>query len=67
MNTRFVTKYWDILDVNSSDAIDIWFDELATEFKEIEIVGYATTMTGLVITVEVEFDDELEQCGGMPH
>lgn len=67
MITKFVTKVFEILDSNSSDDIDAWFDELATEFTGIEIVGYSTTMNGLVITVEVEYDDELEECGGMPH
>ena len=60
--TKFVTRFFEVMSDEDTDKIDDWFDEMAQEFSNIEIVGYTSTMTGLIITCEVE-DNEMEEAG----
>ena len=59
METHFVTKIFAINeDDKSEDIIDDFLNGLTAEFGSVDIVGYATLMNGVCITVEVELKEE---------
>ena len=50
---HFLIKIFDINEKDAEYNIDDWLNELTAEFCSVDIVGYATTMNGICITVEL--------------